>query len=90
MFHYPEKELGGGNVACNNANVAYDGGNVEHDGGIVERDGGNVACNGGNVVYKTRVHSHLDCSIISKQYHEVTSLRLFRYSERHEVVYITQ
>jgi hypothetical protein len=41
-------------------------------------------------VYKTRVHSHLDCSIISKQYHEVTSLRLFRYSERHEVVYITQ
>jgi hypothetical protein len=35
-------------------------------------------------VYKTRVHSHLDCSIISKQYHEVTSLRLFRYSQKHE------
>ena len=69
---------------CNNANVAYDGGNVELDGGIVVRDGGNVACNGGTVVYKTRVHSHFDCSIISKQYHEVTSLRLFRYSQKHE------
>jgi hypothetical protein len=54
------------------------------DGGNVAYDGGNVACNGGNVVYKTRVHSHLDCSIISKQYHEVTSLRLFRYSQKHE------
>ena len=42
MFHYPEKELGGGHVACNNANVAYDGGNVVRDGGNVELDGGIV------------------------------------------------
>jgi hypothetical protein len=54
------------------------------DGGNVVHDGGNVVHDGGNVVYKTRVHSHLDCSIISKQYHEVTSLRLFRYSQKHE------